>query len=378
MTIGRRQHSSRPLALVAASGFLMGATALTPAMAADLGGDCCADLEERVSELEATTARKGNRKVSVKISGHIARTLGWYEDEYGDSEWYAQGHGVSGSRLKISGKAALTSTWTAGYQVRFRFRADRNKSSMKRAGESFGPSGNIPVKIDRNYVYLKHKRYGTFVLGHAGAPTGSIANISLGGHAVTGDADGEDWNGSSINGFHLAQDLGHQAVAWISPTLRGFTFAIAWSDLDIDVHNAGPDVATRPMVGGSDDAVDVWDMALRYAQEFGPIRIAGGIGYTTTDNNELDLGSNIMGSVALMHTPTGLNVNFSAGAEIDGGLPNIGDNGTKAYAIFGPAAGDQQFWYISGGINRDFTGYGNTSLYGEYGHYDYDNAGICR
>jgi hypothetical protein len=28
------------------------------------GGDCCADLEERIAELEATTAKKGNRKVS--------------------------------------------------------------------------------------------------------------------------------------------------------------------------------------------------------------------------------------------------------------------------------------------------------------------------
>jgi hypothetical protein len=34
----------------------------TPIQAADLGGDCCADLEERVAELEATTASKGNSK----------------------------------------------------------------------------------------------------------------------------------------------------------------------------------------------------------------------------------------------------------------------------------------------------------------------------
>jgi hypothetical protein len=34
-----------------------------PAKAADLGGDCCADLEDRVAELEATTVRKGNKKV---------------------------------------------------------------------------------------------------------------------------------------------------------------------------------------------------------------------------------------------------------------------------------------------------------------------------
>lgn len=39
--------------------------------AASLGGDCCADLEERVAELEVTALRKGNRKISLKISGHV-------------------------------------------------------------------------------------------------------------------------------------------------------------------------------------------------------------------------------------------------------------------------------------------------------------------
>ena len=50
-----------------------------PVRAADLGGDCCADLEERVAELEATTARKGNKKVSVIIYGKmpIPSTTPW-------------------------------------------------------------------------------------------------------------------------------------------------------------------------------------------------------------------------------------------------------------------------------------------------------------
>ena len=45
--------------------------AAAPASAADLGGDCCADIEERIAELEATAARKGNRKVSASVSGHV-------------------------------------------------------------------------------------------------------------------------------------------------------------------------------------------------------------------------------------------------------------------------------------------------------------------
>ncbi len=53
--------SGARLALLAATGVLLVGGA--SAQAADLGGDCCADLEERVAELEATTARKGNRKV---------------------------------------------------------------------------------------------------------------------------------------------------------------------------------------------------------------------------------------------------------------------------------------------------------------------------
>ena len=58
---------------IAAVFCVMGAAVFVhkPAKAADLGGDCCADLEERVAELEATTVRKGNKKVSVTLYGKV-------------------------------------------------------------------------------------------------------------------------------------------------------------------------------------------------------------------------------------------------------------------------------------------------------------------
>ncbi len=65
------------LALVLGAGLLIGSA---PARAADLGGDCCADLEERIAELEATTARKGNRKVSLEISGQVNEAVLWWDD----------------------------------------------------------------------------------------------------------------------------------------------------------------------------------------------------------------------------------------------------------------------------------------------------------
>ena len=48
--------------------------------AADLGGDCCADLEERVAELEATTVRKGNKKVKVELYGRMNRVINFWND----------------------------------------------------------------------------------------------------------------------------------------------------------------------------------------------------------------------------------------------------------------------------------------------------------
>ena len=80
MTGGLRETAS--LMAIAALTCVVGATVFgaKPAKAADLGGDCCADLEERVADLEATTVRKGNKKVSVQIYGKVNYATMWWDD----------------------------------------------------------------------------------------------------------------------------------------------------------------------------------------------------------------------------------------------------------------------------------------------------------
>ncbi len=68
------------LSALVAAGLLAGGLSVTSANAADLGGNCCADLEERIAELEATTARKGNRKVSLTVSGWVAQQVMAWDD----------------------------------------------------------------------------------------------------------------------------------------------------------------------------------------------------------------------------------------------------------------------------------------------------------
>ena len=79
---GGLKKTTSALAILAAAGFVIGGVAISPttALAADLGGDCCADLEERVAELEATTARKGNKKVSLTITGRVTATMTYWTE----------------------------------------------------------------------------------------------------------------------------------------------------------------------------------------------------------------------------------------------------------------------------------------------------------
>ena len=92
---------------------VVGLFAATPASSADLGGDCCADLEERVAELEATTARKGNRKVSLTVRvGQRGRVLvGRRRRE----NVYVGTNLIEQSRFRFVGEAKIDKDWSAGY-----------------------------------------------------------------------------------------------------------------------------------------------------------------------------------------------------------------------------------------------------------------------
>ena len=99
------------LGALVAAGLLVGGLSAGSASAADLGGNCCADLEERIAELEATTARKGNRKVSLTISGWVAEQVMWWDDGV-EQNVYVGGIGTTlASHFKFTGQATITPGW---------------------------------------------------------------------------------------------------------------------------------------------------------------------------------------------------------------------------------------------------------------------------
>src|SRR5450631_1067640 len=113
------------LSALVAAGLLVGGLSAGSASAADLGGNCCADLEERVAELEATTARKGNRKVSLQIYGQVSETVMWWNDGKA-SNTYVQENNAVKNILGFTGGAKINSDWSAGFKLEVQVRADRS------------------------------------------------------------------------------------------------------------------------------------------------------------------------------------------------------------------------------------------------------------
>jgi len=354
-------------AMVAAGGMAL------PAAAADLGGNCCADLEERVAELEATTARKGNRKVSLTIHGQVTTALMAWDDGDRTDVYIVDPPTVGGTFFQFSGDAKINPNLTAGFtiQVGLDFGA-RSHQVSSADDDGVNPNvagagaGDSTMVVTLANWYLDYKEVGRVTVGRINTATAGISGIDLGGANVIAnvnvgywqrsfDAVGTAfrWNdllgGATVNGSTLSRA---NAISYTSPTVAGFQAAAAWGENDI------------------------WDVGLRYAGEHAGFRVAAGIGYASNvgGTNEVvadipgetrDEPRQIKGSASILHTATGL--------YLSGSYVNV------ANEQFGNVK-DTVLWYLNGGIAKNWTGLGNTVLYGEYATVDNavvdTNAGV--
>lgn len=330
--IGGSMKMTSRFALAAAAGLLLGA-AMTPAKAADLGGGCCADLEERVAELEATTARKGNRVVSLQVYGQVNKALLIFDDGV-DSDAFVVDNDASGSRIGFTGSAKFKPGWSAGYLMEL----DIQDSASDKVTQDNDEGIENEIAIRYNYVYIESETLGRISLGQASTATDGVNEVVLGNSLKNSDLH----HGSSLEiqglGLQLKEiaanlDGGRDdVVRYDSPSIYGFIVSASWGDNDYA------------------------DVALRFKKEWNSIRVAAAIGYqwdSSNDSSPDDDFETLSGSVSVMHVPTGIYGAFAAG--------NREVEGTEE---------DATFWYAQLGIEKKFLPYGSTTIYADYGQYD--------
>ncbi len=342
-------------ALIAVAGF----AAAGGANAADLGGNCCTDLEERIAELEATTARKGNRKVSLTISGQVHTGVLFFDDGV-ESNAYVTDNDNSSSRFRFVGSAKIDSNWSAGYLLEI----EVDDAATNRVTAALDEVNNGLVIRQSNW-YLDNKQLGRITVGQASTATDDIILADTAGASPAAFAD--QLVGNSINFRSAAGALTTLSVNTVSagsfdtargnvvrydtPTMAGFRATAAW---------------------GEDD---FWDVALWYAGKLGDFKIVGGIGYFE-NNDAFALGvagantvlldservTELKGSISIMHEPTGL---FGSFAYVDRDIELTTSLNAARRAIL---ANGMEYYYFNGGISvPKLLPVGKTVFYGEYG-----------
>jgi len=367
MTGGFMMSAGR-LSLLAAAGFLLlgGASA----QAADLGGDCCADLEERIAELEATTARKGNRKVSLTVYGQVNEAVMFWDDGH-ESNAYQVTNDNSRTRFGFKGDAKITDDLSAGYVLEIGVRGANSKRFTQDLPR--GPDDDLGLDTRHARWIIKSKTFGSISMGVTPTAAEGVTETNL---AATKDiakfSDVED----SALGLNLrTSDGGTSAVAWrrlikhtgdqpgeaerrngvwyVSPEFAGFNFEAGW---------------------GSDD---YWDIGGKYKGEIGAFKIAASVAYGENSTTDADgaffecLGTDVAGqpdarcqqfggAISVMHEPTGIYVNLAGGTHKDDTVQFDGDfAGTNA-------DNESHFWAIEGGIEKKWIPIGKTTVFGQY------------
>jgi len=416
--IGGLWKSTSSVALFAAAGLFVGGVAMPSAKAADLGGDCCADLEERVAELEATAARKGNRRVSLTISGQVQTSvmswdthgrfggvdgvaakdgsitfgaitkevppglLGLLDDndsavvkeftapskavparKAGNArDVYIVDNVTGGTFVNFAGNAKVNPSLTAGFVITLAINSGARSHQVNQlsddAPDALGASDSTFV-MTQGAWYLDHKQIGRLTVGRTNTATAGLTLIDLSGAGVINNSNIGFWNASffvnnaaTATGLRTWGDLLGGAtvygsataranvIMYSSPVLGGFSVSGAWGENDI------------------------WDVALRYAGEMGGFRVAAGIGYAynfsgTNEviadipaNDAISAPSIWKGSASIMHVASGLFGNVAY-------MVQSNDQITAG-------AKDTTLLYLQGGISKNWTGLGNTVVFGEW------------
>ena len=155
-----------------------------PAQAADLGGDCCSDLDERIAELESSTARKGNRKVSLTVSGSVNEALLFWDDGF-ESNVYQGTNDAARGRFRFQGDARINKEWSAGYLLEIGVRSNR----LNRTSQIFSHGvTNLPGGLTQDAAgldlrhstwFIQSTTYGRIWVGLTDQASERITEINL-------------------------------------------------------------------------------------------------------------------------------------------------------------------------------------------------------
>jgi predicted porin len=300
---------------------LLALAAVTPGLA----------LAQGLPKLE-TTLEGGT---TVRVYGHINQGV-LVHDDGGETNSYALvDNSNSSSRLGLRTETPLGEGLALRSNVEAQYTP--NPSSKVSQTNSFVGDWDLDwTNLRKAELILASEAYGTVWLGQGSMATDGIAEIDFSGTSLIAYSQVPDLAGGQFfrldNGARSGVTIGkvfgnfdgsrRLRLRYDTPSFAGFTLSGAY----------GQEVLT------SGDDKDYVDLALRWAESFGTVKVSTGVGYSWKGTDS----ETIAASASALHMPTGVNFTLATGAETQGA--------------------DGQYVYGKLGVIRDVFSFGSTAL----------------
>lgn len=305
-------------------------------------------------------------------------------DDGTESETYFTDNDNSNTRVGLRYANELAGGGTLGFNFETALGVSGSNSSTIADN-----SPDIDLKrTDLRKLELSYKTpgIGTFYLGQGSMTADGVTEADFSGTTVASYVsiaelagsfqfrpEGGALSGTSIGSTFASFDGARRLrVRYDTPVFGGFTGSFSWGEEELN----------------RQDDREFTDIGLRYAQDYGDIKVDGRLAYQLIDN-DADDEEILAGSVAMLHKPTG--VSFA----LAGGDPDESD-ASYVYAKLGY----QQNWFAAGSTalsvdiyeGEDFSSDGsdstsyalaavqkidayNLEIYASYRIYDFDARG---
>lgn len=338
------------------------------------------ELEERIADLEASTARKGTRApITLSVSGWINQGLLAWDD--GVESDVNQVQFVSArSRLEFAGSAKIARGWSAGYLLGLGIN-DNDSTDVSQITDEGDDDPTLVVR--HSNWWLRSNKFGTATVGFGSTATDNIILEDTGG-IIAGAQNIATIGGNLIVRHADEPEEGPEALI-TRTTMSDFAAGASVDTLRRNmvrydaprIHALGGNIDVSAAVGED----DFFDAAIRYDVNFNDFRFRSGIGYLhDTDEPDDRTGSErdrqeIKGSASIIHVPSGIFLTAAfVHREFHGSDPSdqaiFGENTTGIVTPAGTNRPDTEYRYFASGIRHSFSRIGDTTVYGEYGRVD--------
>ncbi len=291
------------------------------------------------AEIPKGVVKSHDEKVALKLYGQVDRAM-LVGDDGNRTDTYFVDNDNSSTRFGMLAHVQANDDIKLGSKFEVQFESNSSSAMNQENKHGVGPNNFTERHFD---FYIESKRFGKLSLGQGDTATNGTAEVDLSGTGLIGYSSVSDMAGSYLFYDQNTDSLPGTEIGDVMTNMDGMS-------RDDRVRYDTPKFYGFNL-SGSVISGTAYDAALRYAQQFPGVKVAGALGWANSRSLK-NWDNQVSGSISAL---LDMGVNFTLAAGQRDYDENRRDNA--------------KYWYGKIGYRKDFWDIGPTAFSLDYGEY---------